>query len=87
MYARTLSAFSLALWLSAVNAIHGDVSAAELRLTSFAIDVTPAAGSPLAYDPMIEATEPLQLKGIVLVFSLLIRSAKALFDPELFSSC
>ncbi|MCA9125687.1 MAG: hypothetical protein KDB22_01335 [Planctomycetales bacterium] len=39
---------------------------ADLRLGVFEVDATPAIGSPLAYDPMREATLPLSCRGVVL---------------------
>lgn len=40
---------------------------AELRVGTFSIDATPELGSPLAYDPMREATWPLSCKGLVIL--------------------
>ncbi|RMF37334.1 MAG: hypothetical protein D6753_17770 [Planctomycetota bacterium] len=39
----------------------------RLRLSTFAIEVNPRVGKPLAYDPMIESTGPLSCRGIVLL--------------------
>ncbi len=39
----------------------------SLRIATFAVDATPEVGSPLAYDPMVKVTEPLSLKGVILV--------------------
>ncbi|MCA9190796.1 MAG: hypothetical protein KDB03_03500 [Planctomycetales bacterium] len=39
---------------------------AELRLATFDVDATPSVGSPLAYDPMKEATLPLSCRGLVM---------------------
>ncbi|MCR9292323.1 MAG: hypothetical protein NXI32_06360 [bacterium] len=41
--------------------------AEELQIGTFQVDASPAIGSPLAYDPTREITEPLSLRGIVLV--------------------
>jgi len=41
----------------------------ELRLGTFTIDASPPIGSPLAYDPTKEITEPLSARGIVLLGS------------------
>lgn len=38
-----------------------------LRLSSFAVDASPPLGSPLAYDPTREITQPLSCRGIVLL--------------------
>lgn len=38
-----------------------------LRIAPFDVDATPKVGSPLAYDPMKEATEPLRCRGVVLL--------------------
>ncbi len=48
---------------------HVAIAAADepLRIATFSVDATPELGSPLAYDPMVEATQPLQCKGIVLL--------------------
>ncbi len=39
----------------------------QLRVATFAVDASPAIGSPLAYDPTKEVTVPLSCRGIVLV--------------------
>lgn len=41
-------------------------SAETLQLSTFAIDASPPIGSPLAYDPTREVTQPLSCRGIVL---------------------
>ncbi|MCC9609142.1 hypothetical protein LOC68_06715 [Blastopirellula sp. JC732] len=41
--------------------------AGEFRLTTFAVDASPAVGSPLAYDPTKEVTWPLSCRGAVLL--------------------
>lgn len=38
----------------------------ELSISTFTVDVTPPIGSPLAYDPTKEITEPLSLRGLIL---------------------
>jgi len=38
-----------------------------LRVATFAVDASPAVGSPLAYDPTREITEPLSCRGVVLL--------------------
>lgn len=38
---------------------------ADLKVATFEVDASPAAGSPLAYDPTKETTTPLSCKGIV----------------------
>lgn len=43
--------------------------AGELRVGTFTIDASPPIGSPLAYDPTKEITEPLSARGIVLLGS------------------
>ncbi len=57
------------LWLSAllICCASSALTAAELRVrvAVFECDVTPEVGSPLAYDPMREATAPLHCKGLV----------------------
>lgn len=42
------------------------VAAQHLRLGTFDVDATPQVGSPLAYDPMREATGNLSCRGVVL---------------------
>jgi hypothetical protein len=42
-------------------------SANELRVGVFQIDASPRVGAPLAYDTCIEVTDPLSLRGIVIV--------------------
>ena len=54
----------LAVWL-AIPVTPG--LADELRLGLFHLDVSPPIGSPLAYDPCIEITDPLMCHGIVLL--------------------
>lgn len=39
----------------------------DLRIATFSVDATPEVGSPLAYDPMVKVSDPLSLKGIVLL--------------------
>ncbi len=41
--------------------------ASGLRLATFAIEVNPRIGKPLAYDPMVESTGPLSCRGIILL--------------------
>lgn len=45
------------------------VAADELRLGLFRVDVSPPIGSPLAYDPCVEITDPLWCRGFVLLGS------------------
>ncbi len=47
--------------------LHGVVFADELQIATFQVDVSPEIGSPLAYDPTQEVTDPLSLRGIVLL--------------------
>lgn len=49
------------LWTSRVDAED------SLKLSTFAVDASPPIGSPLAYDPTKEITEPLSCRGIVLL--------------------
>jgi hypothetical protein len=39
----------------------------SIRVGTFRVDISPPVGSPLAYDPCIEITDPLECHGIVLV--------------------
>ncbi len=41
----------------------------ELRIATFAVDASPPIGSPLAYDPTKEITEPLSARGVILLGS------------------
>ena len=59
------STFSLILFLSA--AIVEARAEPPLKVGVFAVDASPPAGSPLAYDPTKGVTQPLSCKGIVLV--------------------
>ncbi|MEO1529281.1 MAG: hypothetical protein AAFX06_28000 [Planctomycetota bacterium] len=38
----------------------------ELRVGVFNVDVSPPVGSPLAYDPCVEVTDPLTCRGVVI---------------------
>ncbi len=40
----------------------------QLRVGTFDIDASPPVGSPLAYDPTREITEPLSCRGLVIIF-------------------
>lgn len=61
--ARVLIALLLALAVGWMQ----DCVRAELRLGTFDVDATPQVGSPLAYDPMTQATGRLSCRGIVLL--------------------
>lgn len=41
--------------------------AGELKLAHFHVDASPPIGSPLAYDPCVEITEPLSFHGVILL--------------------
>ncbi|MEL6110537.1 MAG: hypothetical protein AAFU85_31405 [Planctomycetota bacterium] len=43
--------------------------AEELRIGVFNVDASPPIGSPLAYDPCVEVTDPLTCRGLVLLGS------------------
>lgn len=45
----------------------GGATAEELRVGVFNVDASPRIGAPLAYDPCVEVTDPLWLRGIVIV--------------------
>jgi len=58
----------LVCFVVGVFALAGDgASAAPIRVAVFDVDATPPIGSPLAYDPTREITEPLSCRGIVLL--------------------
>jgi hypothetical protein len=42
-------------------------AARPLKVGTFAVDASPPAGSPLAYDPTKEVVHPLSCRGVVLV--------------------
>lgn len=60
-----LSFIALSAFLSALPA-KSALADQGLRLGTFAVDASPPIGSPLAYDPTKEITDPLSCRGIVL---------------------
>jgi hypothetical protein len=66
MHRRALVAlFGLALALLLAPAVA--TAARPLKVGTFAVDASPAVGSPLAYDPTKGVAHPLSCKGVVLV--------------------
>lgn len=49
-----------------LSCMPADAQDSGWKLASFSVDVTPSVGSPLAYDPMKEATTELSCRGMVL---------------------
>jgi hypothetical protein len=57
----------LLLVVSSVPICSADVTAAELRIAVFDVDVSPPIGSPVAYAPTRKIVDPLSARGIVLL--------------------
>lgn len=55
--------------------------AGDLRIATFEVDATPAIGSPLAYDPLREVTEPLSCRGVVLLAGTGAGDVQAAWKP------
>jgi hypothetical protein len=59
------SAFVVCLLVSFVSLQRA--GAGDLKLCIFEVDASPPIGSPLAYDPCVEITDPLSFRGVVLL--------------------
>jgi hypothetical protein len=65
MYRRLILVF--AAMLLTASATDASPAAEAIRVGRFDVDATPPVGSPLAYDPMKEATMPLSCRGVVIL--------------------
>jgi len=57
----------LLLAASSASVYSAQVTAAELRIAVFDVDVSPPIGSPVAYAPTRKIVDPLSARGIVLL--------------------
>ena len=57
------------LWGSSALTLSGAslLQAQELKVGYFDVDASPSIGSPLAYDPCVEVSDPLSCRGVVIV--------------------
>jgi hypothetical protein len=65
MYRRLILVFAAMLLTASVT--DASPAAEAIRVGRFDVDATPPVGSPLAYDPMKEATMPLSCRGVVIL--------------------
>lgn len=67
----TVAAFGIGLTLPGTGdrpAVGGArAEAGQPRIAIFDVDVSPPVGSPLAYDPCVEVTDPLSCRGVILL--------------------